>query len=359
MQQSYWTPLPEENARAHAPADYYPWFDGLRMALAIAVLLAYDGFIDWDRATSLAIDVFFALSGWLIGGILLKVRPSNLPRFFFNRAVRIWVPYYLALALLVAIGLARENVPARWAEFMAYKALMVWNLFGADSLAAFRTSASLQEPGSHFWYVNAEEQFYLLAPLLLVLAPGWGRSILVWTLLAIGALVAGIYPAIVLGVLAALLAERWPRFQLQQAVRLGLVAVLLACVLAMASELAFEGASALAALTVVLLLAVPGKATPLGRLLSGVSYPLYLNHWIGVLAAKTLLLPYGLQASGLRPFVACAISLLLAIVLYWWTDRRLLAHRSQWFSPLRGVMVMALAYVMVCAGLLLGVFMRP
>ncbi len=329
------------------------------MLLALVVLLAYDGFIDWDRATFLAIDVFFALSGWLIGGILLKVRPSNLPRFFFNRAVRIWVPYYLALALLVVIGLARAELPARWAEFTTYKALMVWNVFGADSLAAFRTSASLQEPGSHFWYVNADEQFYLLAPLLLVLAPAWGRSILVWTLLAIGALAAGIYPAIVLGVLAALLAERWPRFQLQQAVRLGLVAVLLACVLAMASELAFEGASALAALTVVLLLAVPGKATPIGRVMSGVSYPIYLNHWLGVLAARTMLQPYGLQASVLRPIVACVISLLLAIALYWWFDRKLLAHRSEWFSPVRGVAVMVLAYAMVGTGIVLGIAMHP
>lgn len=358
MQQSYWTPLPEENHRPPPTAHYYPWFDVLRVVLAIVVLLAYDGFIEWDRATSLAIDAFFALSGWLIGGILLKVRPSQLPRFFFNRAIRIWVPYYIALLLLVVFGLWRGNLSAAWFESVAYKALMVWNLFGAEQLSAFRAAAPFQAAGNHLWYVNAEEQFYLLAPLLLVLAPAWGRSLRVWTGLAIATLLADIYPAIVLGVLAAIAAERWPQFQRQQAVRLGLAAVLLGCVLAMATELAVEGASALAALTAVLLLAVPGKASPVLRLLGGASYPLYLNHWIGVLAAKALLVPLGLQASGWRPLLACVIALAIALPMYWWVDRNLLRRRSDWFNPLSGVTVMALAYLMVISGLVLGWLMR-
>jgi peptidoglycan/LPS O-acetylase OafA/YrhL len=48
--------------------------------------------IPWDTAANLAVQIFFALSGWLIGGILLRTDVQDLPRFYFNRATRIWIP---------------------------------------------------------------------------------------------------------------------------------------------------------------------------------------------------------------------------------------------------------------------------
>ena len=77
-------------------ADYYPWFDWLPLTLACIVLAAHQGLRPrWPKAPDFAVQVFFALSGWPIGGLL--VQASDLRRFYFNRALRIWGPYLLAL----------------------------------------------------------------------------------------------------------------------------------------------------------------------------------------------------------------------------------------------------------------------
>jgi peptidoglycan/LPS O-acetylase OafA/YrhL len=177
----------DEKRPAHAvTAPYYPWFDWLRAVLAITVMLGHDQVIRWQSSGDLAVKVFFALSGWLIGGMLLQTPHEGLPRFFFNRAVRIWAPYYLALILLVGASLLREPVVSKWFEFVFYKLTFVYNLFGTNQLAANVDSMPLRGTGNHFWSVNAEEQFYLLAPLLLVLLPPrLGRSPLLWSVLAV------------------------------------------------------------------------------------------------------------------------------------------------------------------------------
>lgn len=47
----------------------YPWFDLLRFVLASIVVLGHAGFTFAPFLTGgLAVSVFFALSGWLIGG---------------------------------------------------------------------------------------------------------------------------------------------------------------------------------------------------------------------------------------------------------------------------------------------------
>ena len=86
---------------AHRDKVYFPGFDWLRFALACAVMFSHLGlFPAWPRAGDLAVQVFFALSGWLIGGILLGVERRDLPRLLLQPRVRIWAPYYLALIFL-------------------------------------------------------------------------------------------------------------------------------------------------------------------------------------------------------------------------------------------------------------------
>lgn len=93
---------------------YYPWFDWLRALLAIAVMFTHEGLSPWNQSGNFAVQVFFALSGWLIGGILLKISLKDLPRFYFNRALRIWAPYYIALLLLITASLLKEPITLKW-----------------------------------------------------------------------------------------------------------------------------------------------------------------------------------------------------------------------------------------------------
>ena len=88
------------------------------------------------------------------------------------------MPYFIALALLLGASLLRDPVNAKWLEFVFYKATFVYNWFGETQLATHVKDMPLQGTGNHFWSVNAEEQFYLVAPILLVLAAvRGGRSL--------------------------------------------------------------------------------------------------------------------------------------------------------------------------------------
>jgi len=145
---------------------YYPAFDYLRFVLAMTVVFSHSGLIAWDGAGGFAVQVFFALSGWLIGGILLRSKPTDLPQFYFNRAARIWIPYYIGIFLLMAASLLKDQVTQKWIEIFSYDLTFVYNLFGPPQLAEFKDAMPLQGTGNHFWSICAEEQFYLVAPLI-------------------------------------------------------------------------------------------------------------------------------------------------------------------------------------------------
>ena len=330
---------PGRNKRSQEiQATYFPYFDWLRFVLACVVMLGHFGlFSIWLNAGSFAVEVFFALSGWLIGGILLDLERTDLPRFYFNRAVRIWAPYYLALAFLVTASLLRAPITPKWLEFVAYKATFVWNLFGTQQLAVFHDQMPLKGTGNHFWSVNAEEQFYLLAPVLLVLAARrLGRQPLTWAVLACAALASQLYGAIVLGVLAAIWHRRDPDFHLRPPVRLALALLLVCSALLLFNDRTYAYAAPLCALPIVLLLAVPGAKTRLGQWAGGLSYQLYLNHWIGIFVATAVLIPFGMRDSVVKPLLGVCISIGLAAVLYGWIDQPLLAKRGRFYTLDRG-----------------------
>src|ERR1700761_7391411 len=187
---------------------YYPWFDWLRLSLACMVLLAHEGILGWRYAGNLAVQVFFALSGWLIGGQLVTLSRRELPRFYFNRALRIWVPYFLAVTILVLLSAFRQHLTAKWFEIVFYDYTSVFNLFGVPQQLANPKAMPLDGTGGHFWSVNAEEQFYLLAPLVLVIVPSrLGRRVLAWACIACVAWVTRCYASIAFGVLVAVVAH--------------------------------------------------------------------------------------------------------------------------------------------------------
>jgi peptidoglycan/LPS O-acetylase OafA/YrhL len=317
----------------------------------------------WNQAGNFAVQIFFALSGWLIGGILLETTPGALPRFYFNRAVRIWVPYYLAAALLLGLSVLREPITAKWLEIVTYKLTFVYNLFGVPQLALFRDAMPQKGSLSHFWSVNVEEQFYLMAPLFLVLlAHRAGRSPWLWAVLACLGFPFGL-GAIMLGVLAATIVHRHGRLHERRDVRIALALGLAAAAAALYLDLQYELVAPFAGLFIVLLLAMPGRRSRWGALFGGMSYPLYLNHWIAVFAGNLVLahahLRAGAAATALNVAVETLVGVPFAIALYWFVDRRLLAHRARSYTPRRGRAITVLAYAIIAAGLAYGLAMRP
>ena len=108
----------------------------------------------WVWNADKAVDLFFVVSGFLIGLILLreihKTGDIDLPRFYFRRYLRL-TPVYALIALLYWWG-AGSN-----ADMLLANLLYINNFLPVDDMAMRWT-----------WTLAVEEQFYLALPLALL-----------------------------------------------------------------------------------------------------------------------------------------------------------------------------------------------
>jgi len=345
------TPLPTS-----AAADRhweYPWFDWLRFALASVVVLDHSGaaaFFPFLNGT-LAVKVFFALSGWLIGGILLRSEKQDLPRFFFNRATRIWIPYALAVLLIYGLAAAREGIDFFWMKYLILDVTFTHQLYTFFPQAHFELP--LEGSGNQFWSISVEEQFYLLAPLTILFLP-LGRSIRLWGALALIFVALDWHAgSIALGVCAAILqhdhdiaGRLW--------VRVAALLTALICAILMYLTATQYVLGPFFALSVVLATAIRGKRSPVALIAGGLSYPLYLNHWIGAFAVNFVTkrwLPLEIPAHIIAVYT---VAVLIALGLYWLVDRQVQIKRNRWYNPVLGRHLALLAYSLVGIGLIAG-----
>jgi peptidoglycan/LPS O-acetylase OafA/YrhL len=333
----------------------YPYFDWLRFVLASAVVLVHATIIPWFFAGALAVQCFFALSGWLIGGILLRSNVADLPRFYFNRAARIWIPYFVAVAILYGLSFLREPISWRWMEFLFYDVTFTRYWFGTLPTEALAFAAMpFHGAGGHFWSISVEEQFYLFAPLLLVLLTPIGRSPVLWGVLSVA--LAGLgsgFASVSVGVFAACLHQVRKDWHLHPVARTALVIVALAS-FAVLFEYEIFSVTPIFALSVVLLCAIPGERSHAGIFFGGISYPLYLNHWLGAFiahsAAKRIwfLTPYETMLDYL-------FAVLLGAILYVGIDFQVHKYRASFYSQLAGRRVTMAAYALLAIGVAFGV----
>jgi peptidoglycan/LPS O-acetylase OafA/YrhL len=153
------------------PLGYRRSLDGLR-ACAIAIVLFHHALIPGFLGGEVGVDLFFALSGFLITALLLEERTGggriDLPRFWARRGLRL-LPA-LAVCIVVTLVVTRVGTPA--AVFDRNRSAVVPVLFYyANWFRAFHGAGSLGTL-DHTWSLGIEEQFYLIWPLILVVA-GW------------------------------------------------------------------------------------------------------------------------------------------------------------------------------------------
>lgn len=328
----------------------YPAFDWLRFVLASVVVLDHGGFRFLPFMTgSLAVKVFFALSGWLIGGILLRTTRAELPRFFFNRTTRIWIPYALAIVLLYGVAVAKEGIDVFWFKYLLLDVTFTHQLYTV--FPAAHAELPLGGSGHQFWSIAVEEQFYLLAPLVMLWLPG-GRSLRVWLPIALVALLLGSHAAsISLGVLLAVL-HRDHGIGDRAGVRRMAAIVAVGCAALLWRFGTNPVVAPIFAAATVLALALPGGRQPIALLLGGLSYPLYLNHWTAAFVVH-FAQRHGLgKAAWLPAFYLCAV--LIALGLYWAVDRPVQQRRNGWYSAALGRRMGVVAYTLVACGIVLG-----
>jgi peptidoglycan/LPS O-acetylase OafA/YrhL len=136
-------------------------------------------FFNLARAGWMGVDLFFALSGFLITGILLDTRdrPRYFRNFYARRTLRIFPIYYLCLALTFGLG---ALVPALQTEgFRQIAGVQGWLWLYASNIKV-ALNQQWQTFGlfgggwvemSHLWSLAIEEQFYLVWPAVVLATP--------------------------------------------------------------------------------------------------------------------------------------------------------------------------------------------
>jgi peptidoglycan/LPS O-acetylase OafA/YrhL len=151
--------------------------DALR-AVAVTVVICshylprvqWFGFDPLGEGAAIGVRLFFALSGFLITGILLETRArirageiqplGALARFYTRRLLRIFPLYFLVLGMCWVAGVAEvRQHPGAFVSFTYNFHLIRQGWFDANL--------------GHFWSLSVEQQFYLAWPCLVLFAPMW------------------------------------------------------------------------------------------------------------------------------------------------------------------------------------------
>jgi peptidoglycan/LPS O-acetylase OafA/YrhL len=148
--------------------------EGLRAVAILAVLLFHVGLPFFDGGF-VGVDVFYVISGFLITGLLLREGEQSgkvdLLRFYARRMRRL-LPAALLVIVVTLVLSAIIVTPLRLTEIAgdaAASALYVANFrFALD--ATNYLAAEAPSPLLNYWSLGVEEQFYLVWPLILLLA---------------------------------------------------------------------------------------------------------------------------------------------------------------------------------------------
>jgi peptidoglycan/LPS O-acetylase OafA/YrhL len=146
------------------------------LAITMVVAFHYWQVPNGDRG----VDLFFVLSGYLLGGILIdnRLRPRLFATFYGRRAFRILPLYVAFLALCLAVPQLDTFDAPLW-TYITFTQNFGW--IAQCHIAVVPTSVT--------WSLAVEEQFYLVAPILVVMTPPRKLPSVLWSLVILAPLV--------------------------------------------------------------------------------------------------------------------------------------------------------------------------
>ena len=159
---------------------YRAEIDGLRAIAVISVILYHAQMLlfgrDWFEGGFIGVDIFFVISGYLITRIILSELESkgsfSFLNFYERRARRI-LPM-LFVVIFVSVPYAWQSLlPSDFVEYA--ESILASLFFGSNFFFYFSTTeygadSALLKPFLHTWSLGVEEQFYLVFPILAIVA---------------------------------------------------------------------------------------------------------------------------------------------------------------------------------------------
>jgi peptidoglycan/LPS O-acetylase OafA/YrhL len=151
--------------------------EGLR-AIAILLVVACHAKVTWLAGGFVGVDVFYVLSGYLITGLLVQeIHTTGTLRFanFYARRLRRLLPaLLLMLAVVCVLGRLLLAADGQDQQALAATSAALWlsNFHFAFANMDYFAPGAETNLFLHTWSLGVEEQFYLVWPLLVVLAMG-------------------------------------------------------------------------------------------------------------------------------------------------------------------------------------------
>ena len=152
---------------------YRPEIDGLR-AIAVISVIIYHLNENWLSGGFLGVDIFFVISGFLITGIIITEIQQNsfsLKQFYTRRIKRIYPAFITVMALVsfIASVIFIYNDFNKLRKTIELAIAFLSNFYLGLTQGYFDLSAN-ENPVLHIWSLAVEEQYYLIFPLILILA---------------------------------------------------------------------------------------------------------------------------------------------------------------------------------------------
>ena len=159
---------------------YRAEIDGLRAIAVVSVILYHAQMVlfgrDWFEGGFIGVDIFFVISGYLITRIILselELKGSFSFLNFYERRARRILPM-LFVVIFVSVPYAWQKLLT--SDFVEYaESILASIFFGSNFFFYFSTTeygadSALLKPFLHTWSLGVEEQFYLVFPILAIVA---------------------------------------------------------------------------------------------------------------------------------------------------------------------------------------------